>query len=234
MTLPNFNFYRQETPGKEKYIFTLGEKGVHYTIMYLAHKKSFDFHKKDDLVEKTEMEDGYQSFFEMSSFKFLRLLIKLSLFEEILAQELIAKSKINIGKLKKYHCWLVQNDDSNNSENILNVKRKGREIKVNKSLDLKKMGEKIKWLQPDEIYTMDCGMFSLYQYKNGILYFQGFIYKINEIKSLLFLSKKRINFKQKQTLIETYNLLKEISFIHKEKLLPILENIIKHKYKYLM
>jgi hypothetical protein len=201
--------------------------------MYVAHKKAFDFHKKNDVIEKTETEDGYQSFFEMSSFKFLRFVRKLASLEEYFAQELIVKSKINIGKLKRHHCWLVQNDGVEFSEKIINVKRKGREIKINKSIDVIKFSDEIKYFHPEEVQKIKEGMFSLYQYRNGILCFQGFIYKIEGIKSLLFLSKKRINFKQKHTLIETYNLLKAISFIHKEKLLPTLERIIKDKYKYL-
>ena len=99
MEFPNFFFYTQPNENREKYTFSIGENGIHYTLMYVAHKKAFDFHKKDDNVKDIVNINPYEPFFEMSSFKFFRFLRKNAMVQEYLLKEFVVKNKINLGKL---------------------------------------------------------------------------------------------------------------------------------------
>lgn len=161
MELPNFFFYTQPKENKEKYTFSFGDNGIHYTLVYVAHKKSFDFHKKDDNIKETDNENPYHNFFEMSSFKFFRFLQKNAIVQQYLSRELIIKNKINIGKLKKNHCWLIQLENISFSEEVYNVERKGRMLKSNKKFELGKIMTEIEFLHPDEIKNIDCNIFSV-------------------------------------------------------------------------
>ncbi len=233
ISLPNFFFYTQDKPGIEKYTFKLGNGNDHFTLIYVAKKKVFDFHKKDETVIQTESDDPYYNFFEISSFKFFRFLQKLGMVQEYLAEEIILKNKINIGKLKKNNCWLIQLENINYSKDIYNIKRNGRELKSNKNLTLKELIDEIDLIHPDEIQNIDCNIFSVFKYKNGILYFQGFVYKFKNRKGLFFWSKKSVNYYLKCLMVATYNILCPISFKNKDRLLILLKDIMTSKYKYL-
>lgn len=229
MNLPNFFFYYQPNENKEKYTFSFGDDGIHYTLMYVAHKKVFDFHKKDDKIKDIDNIYPYEPFFEMSSFKFLRFLRKNSIVQEYLTKEFVIKNKINIGKLKKYNCWLIPLENSNFSEEIYKKERKGRMLKSNKKFEFGKMINEMEFLHPYEINRTNCNVFSVVKYNNGITTFQGFIYKINN--QLYFWNKKNINLFMKLSIIANYNLLSQISFINKKELLKTLYGIITSKYK---
>lgn len=178
MNIPFF-FYSQSKENKEKYTFSFGNNGIHYTFMYVAHKKAFDFHKKDDNIRDTECIYPYESFFEISSFKFFRLLRKNAIIQERLLKEIVIENKINPGKLKKNNCWLIQLENFNFSQEIYNPERKGRMLKSNKKFQFDKMIKEMKILHPDEIKHIDSNVFSVVKYKNGSSKFQGFIFKIN-------------------------------------------------------
>lgn len=231
MEFPNFFFYTQPNENREKYTFSIGENGIHYTLMYVAHKKAFDFHKKDDNVKDIDNINPYEPFFEMSSFKFFRFLRKNALVQEYLLKEFVVKNKINLGKLKKNNCWLLQLENVNFSQEVYKTERKGRMLKSNKKFEFNQMINEMEILHPDEIKNIDCNIFSVAKYKNGITTFEGFIYKVNG--SLYFWNKKNINQLMKHTLVSNYNLLSQISFINKDKLLKKLYEITKRKYKYL-
>lgn len=233
ISLPNFFFYTQDKPGIEKYTFKLGNGNVHYTLIYVAKKKVFDFHKKDETIIKTEVDDPYYNFFEMSSFKFFRLLRKLGIVQEYLAKELILQNKINIGKLKRNKCWLMQLESNNYSTDVFNIKRNGRELKLNKNFNFEELINEINLMRPDEIQNIDCNALSVYKYKKGTLFFQGFIYKFKNQKGLFFWSKKNINYYSKSVMVSTLNLLGQISFKNKERLLTHLKDMVFSKYKYL-
>lgn len=162
MSIPNFFFYKQSKENREKYTFGFGEDGIHYTLLYVSHKKAFDFHKKDD--NSNNQGNLYSNFFEMSSFKFFRLLRKLAIIQEYLAKEFIIKNKINIGKLKKYNCWLMAIDDIASSKDVYTIERKGRMIKSNKKINLKGFMEDLNLLHPDEINDSIDNVFSLLRY----------------------------------------------------------------------
>jgi len=225
-SLPNFLFYIQDKPNIAKYTFKLGNTNEHFTLSYVAKKKIFDLHKKDETIVETEVDDPYHNYFEMSSFKFFRLLRKLGLVQGYLFQELVLTRKINIGKLKKYNCWLVQLDNFNFSQDLYNVKRKGREIKLNKKFDLESAIGEINWLHPDEIHKIDCNVFEVFRYKKGILYSQGHIYKSKESNKLFFWSKRSFKLYTKLVMVSVHNLLAQISFQNKEQLLLLLRDII--------
>lgn len=231
MEFPNFFFYTQPNEKREKYTFSFGENGIHYTLMYVAHKKAFDFHKKDDNVKDIDNINPYEPFFEMSSFKFFRFLRKNAMVQEYLLKEFVVKNKINLGKLKKNNCWLLQLENINFSQEVYKTERKGRVLKSNKKFEFNQMINEMEILHPDEIKNIDCNIFSVVKYKNGITTFEGFIYKVNG--RLYFWSKKNINLLMKLTLVSNYNLLSQISFINKDKLLKKLYEIAKRKYKYL-
>ena len=229
MNLPNFFFYHQPKENREKYTFSFGDNGIHYTLMYLEHKKAFDFHKKDDNIKIGQDTNPYESFFEISSFKFFRLLYKNGIIQEYLIKEFIIKNKINIGKLKKHNCWLMQLENVNLSEEIYKLERKGRMLKSNKKIEFSKMMDEMDFLHPDEMNAINCNIFSVVKHKNGITTFQGFIYKINN--KLYFLKKKNINYFIKFSVVSNYNLLTQMSFINKNELLKVLYEIITRKYK---
>ncbi len=229
MEFPNFFFYTQPNENREKYTFSFGENGIHYTLMYVAHKKAFDFHKKDDNVKDIDKINPYEPFFEMSSFKFFRFLRKNAMVQEYLLNEFIVKNRINLGKLKKNNCWLVQLENVNFSQEVYNTERKGRMLKSNKKFKFDSMITEMEFLHPDEIKNINCNIFSVVKYRNGITTFEGFIYRING--KLYFWNKKNINQLMKLTLVSNYNLLSQINFINKEELLQKLYRIITKKYK---
>ena len=229
MEFPNFFFYTQPNENREKYTFSFGENGIHFTLMYVAHKKAFDFHKKDDNVKDIDKINPYEPFFEMSSFKFFRFLRKNAMVQEYLLNEFIVKNRINLGKLKKNNCWLVQLENVNFSQEVYNTERKGRMLKSNKKFKFDSMITEMEFLHPDEIKNINCNFFSVVKYRNGITTFEGFIYRING--KLYFWNKKNINQLMKLTLVSNYNLLSQINFINKEELLQKLYRIITKKYK---
>lgn len=231
MEFLNFFFYTQPNDNREKYTFSFGENGIHYTLMYVAHKKAFDFHKKDDNVNDIDNINPYEPFFEMSSFKFFRFLRKNAIVQEYLLKELVVKNKINLGKLKKNNCWLLQLENINFSQEVYKTERKGRMLKSNKKFEFNQMINEMEILHPDEIKNIDCNIFSVVKYKNGITTFEGFIYKVN--CSLYFWSKKNINLFFKFSIIAIYNLLFQSTFLHKEKLLSDIKTLLNNKYKYL-
>ena len=197
--------------------------------MYVAHKKAFDFHKKDDNVKDIDNINPYEPFFEMSSFKFFRFLQKNAIVQEYLLKEFVVKNKINLGKLKKNNCWLLQLENVNFSQEVYNTERKGRMLKSNKKFKLDSMITEMEFLHPDEIKNINCNVFSVVKYKNGITTFEGFIYRING--KLYFWNKKNINQLMKLTIVSNYNLLSQINFINKDELLKKLYEIITRKYK---
>ena len=229
MELLNFFFYTQPKENREKYTFSLGENGIHYTLMYVAHKKAFDFHKRDDNIKDIDNINPYEPFFEMSSFKFFRFLRKNAMVQEYLLQEFVVKNKINLGKLKKNNCWLLQLENVSFSQEVYNKERKGRMLKSNKKFKFDSMITEMEFLHPDEIKNINCNIFSVVKYRNGITTFEGFIYRING--KLYFWNKKNINQLMKLTLVSNYNLLSQINFINKEELLQKLYRIITKKYK---
>jgi len=229
LEFPNFFFYTQPNDNREKYTFSFGENGIHYTLMYVAHKKAFDFHKKDDNVKDIDNINPYEPFFEMSSFKFFRFLRKNAIVQEYLLKEFVVKNKINLGKLKKNNCWLLQLENVNFSQEVYNTERKGRMLKSNKKFKLDSMITEMEFLHPDEIKNINCNVFSVVKYKNGITTFEGFIYRING--KLYFWNKKNINQLMKLTIVSNYNLLSQINFINKDELLKKLYEIITRKYK---
>lgn len=229
MEFPNFFFYTQPNENREKYTFSFGENGIHFTLMYVAHKKAFDFHKKDDNVKDIDNINPYEPFFEMSSFKFFRFLRKNAIVQEYLLKEFVVKNKINLGKLKKNNCWLLQLENVNFSQEVYNTERKGRMLKSNKKFKLDSMITEMEFLHPDEIKNINCNVFSVVKYKNGITTFEGFIYRING--KLYFWNKKNINQLMKLTIVSNYNLLSQINFINKDELLKKLYEIITRKYK---
>ena len=229
MEFPNFFFYTQPNENREKYTFSFGENGIHYTLMYVAHKKAFDFHKKDDNVKDIDKINPYEPFFEMSSFKFFRFLRKNAMVQEYLLNEFIVKNRINLGKLKKNNCWLVQLENVNFSQEVYNTERKGRMLKSNKKFKFDSMITEMEFLHPDEIKNINCNIFSVVKYRNGITTFEGFIYRING--KLYFWNKKNINQLMKLTIVSNYNLLSQINFINKDELLKKLYEIITRKYK---
>lgn len=229
MELPNFFFYTQPNENREKYTFSFGENGIHYTLMYVAHKKAFDFHKKDDNIKDIDNINPYEPFFEMSSFKFFRFLQKNAIVQEYLLKEFIVKSKINLGKLKKNNCWLVELENVNFSQDLYKTERKGRMLKSNKKFKFDSMITEMEFLHPDEIKNINCNIFSVVKYRNGITTFEGFIYRING--KLYFWNKKNINQLMKLTIVSNYNLLSQINFINKDELLKKLYEIITRKYK---
>ena len=229
MEFPNFFFYTQPNENREKYTFSFGENGIHFTLMYVAHKKAFDFHKKDDNIKDIDNINPYEPFFEMSSFKFFRFLRKNAIVQEYLLKEFIVKSKINLGKLKKNNCWLVELENVNFSQDVYKTERKGRMLKSNKKFKFDSMITEMEFLHPDEIKNINCNFFSVVKYRNGITTFEGFIYRING--KLYFWNKKNINQLMKLTIVSNYNLLSQINFINKDELLKKLYEIITRKYK---
>ncbi|MBD0725866.1 hypothetical protein B6A10_11800 [Flavobacterium sp. L1I52] len=197
--------------------------------MYVAHKKAFDFHKKDDNVKDIDNINPYEPFFEMSSFKFFRFLRKNAIVQEYLLKEFVVKNKINLGKLKKNNCWLLQLGNINFSQEVYKTERKGRMLKSNRKFEFNQMINEMEILHPDEIKNINCNVFSVVKYKNGITTFEGFIYRING--KLYFWNKKNINQLMKLTIVSNYNLLSQINFINKEELLQKLYKIITRKYK---
>jgi hypothetical protein len=229
MEFPNFFFYTQPNENREKYTFSFGENGIHFTLMYVAHKKAFDFHKKDDNIKDIDNINPYEPFFEMSSFKFFRFLRKNAIVQEYLLKEFIVKSKINLGKLKKNNCWLVELENVNFSQDVYKTERKGRMLKSNKKFKFDSMITEMEFLHPDEIKNINCNFFSVVKYRNGITTFEGFIYRING--KLYFWNKKNINQLMKLTIVSNYNLLSQMNFINKDELLKKLYEIITRKYK---
>ena len=229
MEFPNFFFYTQPNENREKYTFSFGENGIHFTLMYVAHKKAFDFHKKDDNVKDIDNINPYEPFFEMSSFKFFRFLRKNAIVQEYLLKEFVVKNKINLGKLKKNNCWLLQLENVNFSQEVYNTERKGRMLKSNKKFKFDSMITEMEFLHPDEIKNINCNFFSVVKYRNGITTFEGFIYRING--KLYFWNKKNINQLMKLTIVSNYNLLSQMNFINKDELLKKLYEIITRKYK---
>lgn len=229
MEFPNFFFYTQPNENREKYTFSIGENGIHYTLMYVAHKKAFDFHKKMIMSRILLTLILMSHFLKCHLLNFFVFLRKNAMVQEYLLKEFVVKNKINLGKLKKNNCWLLQLENINFSQEVYKTERKGRVLKSNKNFKFDNIISEMDFLHPDEIKNINCNVFSVVKYKNGITTFEGFIYRING--KLYFWNKKNINQLMKLTIVSNYNLLSQINFINKEELLQKLYKIITRKYK---
>ena len=124
---------------------------------------------------------------------------------------------------------MVELENVNFSQDVYKTERKGRMLKSNKKFKFDRMITEMEFLHPDEIKNINCNIFSVVKYINGIITFEGFIYRING--KLYFWNKKNINQLMKLTLVSNYNLLSQINFINKDELLKKLYEIITRKYK---
>ena len=180
------------------------------------------------------MTGDYKRYFKISSFKFLRLAIKLENIQKYYLTKLLIKNRINLGKLKKHHCYLMPlNDNLELQNNFIAKTSGGRRIKLNKKFNFSELTHILELIEPDDLKKSKCEIFYMYKYKNGSLKAQGFIYKFENIKGLYFFSKKNFNHYLKLQIIEMYNLVSQITFENKEELLDKFEDLLISKYQYL-
>lgn len=207
-------FYVQNNPDAEKYTFKSLDPNIHYTIRFWSRNKTIELHKKNELTSE------YYKYFEISIFKFLLFVKRLERYQQYHTLEFFLKKKINIGKLKKYKCVLYPlNQHADANPKILKITRKGRQIRINKNFDFNSFMQNVQFIEPDEINNYNEEVFFVYRYKKGQWLYQGFIYKLPQIKSLYFVSKRDFNNYSKTLMVAAFNLAIKIDFENKNELL---------------
>lgn len=219
-------FYVQNNPGVEKYTFKSLEPNVHYTIRFWSRNKTIELHKKNEITGE------YHKYFEISFFKFLLFFKRLEIIQKYHVVEFFLHRKINTGKLKKFKCYLYplkQYADEN--PQMLKKTRNGRQLKLNKNFGFNNLIQNIKFIDPDEIKNYKEEVFFVYRLKKENLIYQGFIYKLPQIKGLYFISKREFSIYNKTLMVTIFNLLSKMNFKNKNELLKKFYDDITTKYK---
>lgn len=221
-------FYVQNNPGAEKYTFKSLELNVHYTIRFWSRNKTVELHKKNEVTGE------YHKYFEISFFKLLLFFKRLERIQKYYVVEFFLKRKINVGKLKKYNCYLHPlNQYADSNPELLKITRNGRQLRLNKNFDFNNLIQSIKFIEPEQIKNYKEEVFFVYRYKRGQLIYQGFIYKLPQIKGLCFISKRDFSNYNKLLMVAVFNLAAKINFENKNELLKNLYETITEKYNYL-
>lgn len=205
-----------QTEYKEKILLGLGDDH-HFTLHFGTFSGFLDIHKTFD--------DGtHETLFKIRHFTLARICVSLQKTTIYAYRKYWFSKRINIGKLKKYNCYLFP--ISYNEEEVkdyFEVKRNGKYIRVRKNISFEKHMGRI--ISPDDIQQHASGQFMVYRFKNNQLYFQGMLIKSNDAKSkrsFIFCSTKNYNAFTKLINHKIFMSLRKVEFEGKDSVIKIL------------
>lgn len=220
----NLFLWFNTNPDAAKITIGTGIKGEHYTIRFWNKRKCFDLHFTN------EISGHHETILEIKYFTLFRLLIKLSIIQRDLLIYYWMNNTIRLGKLKHHNCILFAFSTDKNDLNDI-IKINDNRFKFKKNPDLSSLNKF--YINPDEILSSTSEIFYVLKRKKGNLIEQGVLYKLKNrknTKQFIFVSNKTQSTFNKQTAIVTYNLLQEVQFEYKDKILMLLYEKIKEKY----
>lgn len=218
----NFFLWIGDQPGREKVTIGLGEKGVHYTIVFKESKQLFDLHKT---IELPNGEKKYEPISEMKPFTLVRILASLHGSQAYLLQKFWLANRINLGKLGHHDLMLFPLEVSEEDATHLIDNKRKRQIKLKKQIPIEPF--KKLFIHPHEIATCPYRSFWVYSSKRGNLGLQGFIFQLTGDKrthSFYFVSRKQLNAFIRANHLEILKILSSLQFVNKQVILAELSN----------
>lgn len=221
--LSAFFLWINEMPDDLKYTFKFEEGKIHYTIRIWSKKREIDLHRTDENLPQGNPE-RYKTIFRISFFSIGRILVSLKQIDFESFGRSLLKSKIKVGKLKKYNCILVPLDQKHPIyEQFLITKRKksGKKYRLNTEVDL---AGAMQWIMPEDALDHPVRCFMVYRYKRGHLSMNGTVYrfpgaKVHGDRSFIYFSHKMNKDLRKTWGLIIYNTLSKINFYNKEEIL---------------
>ena len=212
------------TLNNEKLIIGTGAD-YHYTIHFGAKSKIFDIHK-------THNNGQHETIFQIRHFTLARILTQLHKPLMWGYNNHWFSKEINIGKLKKYNCFLTSiTTDEKLAEEVINITKAGKRFRFKKRIDYEKFANN--YLLPDELMDAQPGAFLVYRLRKETITLQGILMKNEEQKlkrSFMFCSVKNYNALMRCCVLWTFKLTRETQMPDKKMLLDLLWNNVVKKY----
>jgi hypothetical protein len=228
-----FFLWVNSNPDLQKFTFKLDNPEYHYTLRIWKDKREVDFHQTNETLAKGHP-DKYKTYFRIKYFSLGRIVVALKQLDYEGLMKMIISSKINLGKLNKYHCILIPLDkDDPTYKEFYNekIKKSSTKVKLNPDFD---------FLKPFSVITPDDGLdhparcFVVYKVKNGSLKKNGFVYrfpvgKLHGPNSFVYFSRKVYKEFKGSIGLLLYNILGKIEFHNKEKVMSFIDgNVLKN------
>lgn len=221
--LSTFFLWINEMPDDHKYTFKFEEGKIHYTIRIWSKKREVDLHKTDESFPQGNP-DRYKTLFRISFFSIGRILVSLKGIDFEAFGRSLLKSKIKVGKLKKYDCVLVPLDEKHPIYDQLLIttkKKSGKKYRLNANVDF--VGA-LSWIMPEDALIHSVKCFTVFRYKKGRWIMNGHVYRfpgagVHGERSFIYFSHKMFKDLRKSSGLLLYNILSKIEFYNKEKIL---------------
>lgn len=203
------NLFSYFNYSKEKgFIWTIPtlKKGEHLSIGLDNKRKEFNVHFTDDTI-KGQGIHRRNFILTMSSFRFFLLIKRFEVVYQYSLLNLILKSKINPGKLKKHGIILSPLDLSDeHRDNLVKISKRGHKWKFQKDIDHDFLFSS--FISNSEIHSCKSNTYQAYKFKGEHLSLQGFVLRLEILKNgLYFIPIKKYNRFQKDIAIYIYNYL---------------------------
>ncbi len=202
--LPSFFFYYSDVKGKEKFSIGPIAENTHLTFHFGTKSKVFDIH-----ITRNGEKKEHETLLEIKHFTLYRLFI---LFNRKVLPYLYKKfytDYINLGKLKKYDCYL-QPANLNNIDSIFKISSNQHRIRLKKQIDNSILND---WLVYAEDFVLRDDCYFVFRNRKGYLVQNGVLYKRldkNISKSYIYLSQRKFRKMIRTTRNAFFKLLKEI------------------------
>lgn len=214
-----------DTSNKEKIILGTGED-YHYTLHFGTQSKILDIHKTyhDNRSQET--------LFQIQHFTLARILCKLrkplmwGYFKYWFSNE------INIGKLKKFNCFLTSvTTDELLAQEFINITKSGKRFRFKKEINYEKLSDN--YILPDQLIDAKPGAFLVYRFRKEGIILQGILLK-NEgqlsNRSFTFCTKKNYNALMRHCILWTFKLIRETQMPNKKNITDLMWNNVVKKY----
>lgn len=167
-----FFLWLGDNPGREKITFGVGEKGVHYTIIFKGDKKVLDIHKTIELGgDKKE----YEQILEMRWFTLIRFILKFHEVNICLLRKYWFTHRINLGKLGHHNLVLFPLKSDETSAQLFIDNKRDKQMKFRKEIPLAPFLDM--FVYPNEVHNSKQKAFWVYSTKKGRVCRQGLIFQ---------------------------------------------------------
>lgn len=164
-------------PDTAKLTFKIDDSNFHYTIRVWKKERFIDLHKTDESYPVGDL-NRYSPICRISFFGIGRVLVGLKNLDHEHFFMRMLKSKITVGKLKRYRCVLYpldQREDQMQTIFKIKKKRSGTKVKFDKDLDLSVLGT---FIPPEDALNHPVKAFMVWRVKKGCLLKNGFVYRL--------------------------------------------------------
>lgn len=227
MEIAKYFMWIGDKPGREK-ITVGGNPGYHFTLMWNGRERALNLHKT---IDSSDSKPLHVPLFKIKLFTLLRFLVLYSRINGDIIKKYQGASRINIGKLKRYHLTLLPTKFSEEQRHILiDVKRK-KKLKIKSEINQEAVFSLYK--QPDEIMNIECNKFIACSTRKGRLRMEGIIWRGDgeaNRKSYYFLKRRNINIYTKELSIAMVKILRTLPFENKKEILIQMENNLREQY----